>query len=178
MSNLCRFFCLAFIFFLSVSKFRTDNIINDGSIFLDLFKDLGLINDVYKNKFILSLFFTDTKSKKLLLGNNNINLSNENKIDNRFNIEDKPFRNYLIIWNKNIIIKIYNWVCLLTNSSVELFPRVRQLSCICLLQFLFKKFNHFFQTFIMIINKFNKAFIFVFNGYMPTLQTAKFDIFI
>jgi hypothetical protein len=52
------------------------------------------------------------------------------------------------------------------------------LSCICLLQFLFKKFNHFFQTFIMIINKFNKAFIFVFNGYMPTLQTAKFDIFI
>ena len=93
MSNLCRFFCLAFIFFLSVSKFRTDNIINDGSIFLDLFKDLGLINDVYKNKFILSLFFTDTKSKKLLLGNNNINLSKENKLTNSYDIEDKKLRN-------------------------------------------------------------------------------------
>ena len=79
--------------FLSVSKFRTGNIINDGSILLDLFEDLDLINDVYKNEFTLSLFFTDKKSKSLLLGNNNINLSKENKIDNRFNIEDKPIRN-------------------------------------------------------------------------------------
>jgi hypothetical protein len=58
-----------------------------------LFEDLDLISDVYKNEFILSLFFTDKKSKSLLLGNNNINLSKENKIDNRFDIEDKPFRN-------------------------------------------------------------------------------------
>jgi hypothetical protein len=92
MSNLCGFFCLAFIYFLSVSKFRTGNIINDASIFLDLFEDLDLISDVYKNEFILSLFFTDKKSKSLLLGNNNINLNKENTIDNRFNIEDKKLR--------------------------------------------------------------------------------------
>ena len=78
--------------FLSVSKYRTNNIINDASIYLDLFEDLDKINDVYKNEFVLSLFFTDTKSKTLLLGNNNINMSKDNKIDNRFNIEDKKLR--------------------------------------------------------------------------------------
>ena len=92
MSNLCGFFCLAFIYFLNVSKFRTNNIINDASIFLDLFEDLDKIDDVYKNEFILSLFFTDTKSKKLLLGNNNINLSKENKLTNSYDIEDKKLR--------------------------------------------------------------------------------------
>ena len=93
MSNLCGFFCLAFIYFLSISKYRTGNIINDASIFLDLFEDLDKIDDVYKNEFILSLFFTDTKSKKLLLGNNNINLSKENKLTNSYDIEDKKLRN-------------------------------------------------------------------------------------
>ena len=93
MSNLCGFFCLAFIYFLNVSKFRTNNIINDASIFLDLFEDLDKVDDVYKNEFILSLFFTDTKSKKLLLGNNNINLSKENKLTNSYDIEDKKIRN-------------------------------------------------------------------------------------
>jgi hypothetical protein len=92
MSNLCVFFCLSFIYFLSVSKFRTKNLIHDASIYLDLFEDLDKVNDVYKNEFVLSLFFTDTKSKKLLLGNNNINMSIDNKIDNRFNIEDKKLR--------------------------------------------------------------------------------------
>jgi hypothetical protein len=75
---------------LSVSKYRTKNIINDASIFLDLFEDLDITNDIYKNEFILSLFFTDKKSKTLLFGNNNIGMSKDNKIDNRFNIEDKP----------------------------------------------------------------------------------------
>jgi hypothetical protein len=46
MSNLCGFFCLACIYFLSISKFRTKNIINDASIFLDLFEDLDLTNDI------------------------------------------------------------------------------------------------------------------------------------
>ena len=86
------FFCLSFIYFLTVSKIRTKNIINDASIYLDLFEDLDKINDVYKNEFVLSLFFTDTKSKTLLLGNNNIGISKETKIDNRFNIEDKKLR--------------------------------------------------------------------------------------
>jgi hypothetical protein len=93
MSNLCGFFCLSFIYFLSVSKFRTKNIIHDASIYLDLFEDLDKVDDVYKNEFVLSLFFTDTKSKTLLLGNNNINMSIDNKIDNRFSIEDKKLRN-------------------------------------------------------------------------------------
>jgi hypothetical protein len=92
MSNLCGFFCLSFIYFLTVSKFRTKNIINDASIYLDLYEDLDKVDDVYKNEFVLSLFFTDTKSKTLLLGNNNINMSIDNKIDNRFNIEDKKLR--------------------------------------------------------------------------------------
>ena len=90
MSNLCGFFCLAFIYFLTVSKYRTKNIINDASMLLDLFEDLDITNDIYKNEFILSLFFTDKKSKKLLFDNNNIGMNKDNKIDNRFNIEDKP----------------------------------------------------------------------------------------
>jgi len=90
MSNLCGFFCLAFIYFLSVSKYRTKNIINDASIFLGLFEDLDLFSDIYKNEFVLSLFFTDKKSKTLLFDNNNIGMSKDNKIDNRFKIEDKP----------------------------------------------------------------------------------------
>jgi hypothetical protein len=92
MSNLCGFFCLGFIYFLTVSKQRTKNIINDTSIFLDLFEDLDKVNDVYKNEFILSLFFTDKESKKLLFENNNINLNKENKIDNTYNIEDVKLR--------------------------------------------------------------------------------------
>jgi hypothetical protein len=90
MSNLCGFFCLAFIYFLTVSKHRTENIINDASIFLGLFEDLDLVDDIYKNEFVLSLFFTDKKSKKLLYDDNNIGMNKDNKKDNRFNIEDKP----------------------------------------------------------------------------------------
>ena len=93
MSNLCGFFCLSFIYFLTVSKYRTKNIINDASIYLDLFEDLDKVDDVYKNEFVLSLFFTDTKSKTLLLANNNIGMSKENQIDNRFSIENKKLRN-------------------------------------------------------------------------------------
>jgi len=93
MSNLCGYFCLGFIYFLTVSKHRTKNIINDASIFLDLFEDLDFTNDIYKNEWILSLFFTDKKSKKLLFDNNNIGMSKDNKIDNRFDIEDKRLGN-------------------------------------------------------------------------------------
>ena len=87
-----RILLLSFKYFLSISKYRTKNIINDASIYLDLFEDLDKVDDVYKNEFVLSLFFTDTKSKTLLLANNNINMSIDNKIDNRFSIEDKQLR--------------------------------------------------------------------------------------
>ena len=92
LSNLCGFFCLGFIYFLTVSQFRTKNIINDASIYLDLFEDLDKVNDVYKNEFILSLYFTDKNSKKLLFSNNNINLHTENKITNNYDIENKKLR--------------------------------------------------------------------------------------
>ena len=84
MSNLCGFLCLSFLYFLTISKFRTKNIINDASIYLDLFEDLDKVDNVYKNEFVLSLFFTDKESKTLLLGNNNIGMSKYNKINNRF----------------------------------------------------------------------------------------------
>jgi hypothetical protein len=89
MSNLCGFFCLGLIYFVNVSKFRTGNLINDASIFLDLFEDLDKVDDVYKNEFILSLFFTQKDSKKLLFDNNNIGMSKDNKLTNKFDIEDK-----------------------------------------------------------------------------------------
>ena len=43
MSNLCGFFCLDFIHFLHKSKFRTKNILNDASIYIDLFEDLDKV---------------------------------------------------------------------------------------------------------------------------------------
>jgi hypothetical protein len=92
MSNLCGFFCLAFIYFLSVFKFTTGNTINDGSNFLDLFEDLDKVDDIYKNEFILSLFFTDKKSKSLLLGNNNVEMTKQNKLTNSYDIEDNKIR--------------------------------------------------------------------------------------
>ena len=49
-SNLCGYFCLAFIYFQAVSKQRTKITINDTAIFLNLFEDLDLVNDVYKNE--------------------------------------------------------------------------------------------------------------------------------
>jgi hypothetical protein len=55
-----------------------------------LFEDLDLVDDIYKNKCILSLFFTDKISKTLSFINNNFDMNKDNKIDNRFNIEDKP----------------------------------------------------------------------------------------
>ena len=78
---------------MTVSKQRTKNIIQDTAIFLNLFEDLDLVNDVYKNEFILSLFYTSKDTKKLLFANNNIGMSKDNKIDNRFDIEDKQLRN-------------------------------------------------------------------------------------
>ena len=67
MSNLCGFFCLAFIYFLTVSKYRTKNIINDASIFLDLFEDLDVTNDIYKNEFIYLYSLLIRKVKKYCL---------------------------------------------------------------------------------------------------------------
>ena len=44
-----------------------------------------------KNEFILSLFFTYKKSKSLLLGNNNVGMTKQNKLTNSYDIEDKKY---------------------------------------------------------------------------------------
>ena len=93
MSNLCGFFCLAFIYFLTVYKKRTGNIITDSGLFIDLFEDLDKVDDIYKNEFIVSLFFTDKNTGKMLLDKNNVGISPGNKLSKDFNIEDKPLRN-------------------------------------------------------------------------------------
>lgn len=92
MSNLCGFFCLAFIYFLKKSKQRTKQLYKDTSIFLELFEDLDKVTDIYKNEFMLSLFFTDKESKRLLLEGNNIGLTETNKLPKNFDIENKPLR--------------------------------------------------------------------------------------
>jgi hypothetical protein len=53
---------------------------------------LDKTNDIKKKEFIWSLFFTNKESKTLLLGNNNIGMRKNNKIDNRFSIENKKLR--------------------------------------------------------------------------------------
>ena len=96
MSNLYGFVCLGFIYFLNVSKFRTKNIIYDASIYVDLFEDLDKVNDIFKNEYVLSLFFTDKESKELLFKNNNIGMNEENIIDDKFNIENKKIKKNII----------------------------------------------------------------------------------
>jgi hypothetical protein len=58
------FFSPGFIYFLHVSKFTTKNIIHYASIYIDLFEKLDIVNYVYKIEHVLSLFFTDAKSKE------------------------------------------------------------------------------------------------------------------
>jgi hypothetical protein len=92
MSNLCGLTCHGFIYFLNVSKFRTKNIIYDASNYIDLFEVLDKVNDVYKNEYIFSLFFTDKESKTLLFKNDKKAMNKGNKIDNTFDIENKLLR--------------------------------------------------------------------------------------
>jgi hypothetical protein len=66
--------------------------IYDASIFIDLFEDLDNVNDFFKNEYVLSFFVTDKKIKELLFKNNNIGMNKENKIDYKFNIENKKIR--------------------------------------------------------------------------------------
>lgn len=57
MSDVCGFYCLAFLYFVSVSQYRTGNLYQDGETFIDLFEDLNKSNDWKKNEWILSQFF-------------------------------------------------------------------------------------------------------------------------
>jgi len=67
MADCCGFFCLAFLYFVSVSPIgRTGNLYQDGETFIDLFEDLNKSNDWKKNEWILSQFFQakDEKHRK------------------------------------------------------------------------------------------------------------------
>jgi hypothetical protein len=64
MADCCGFYALAFIYFVSVSHFRTGNLYQDGETFIDLFDDLNKSTDWKKNEWILSQFF-QAKDPKL-----------------------------------------------------------------------------------------------------------------
>ena len=57
MDSVCGFYCLAFCFFVSKSKFRTGNIYQDTETFLELFNDLNVSHDFKQNEFVLQCFF-------------------------------------------------------------------------------------------------------------------------
>jgi len=57
MSDVCGFYCLAFLYFISVSHYRTGNLYQDAETFIDLFDDLNKSNDWKKNEWILQQFF-------------------------------------------------------------------------------------------------------------------------
>ena len=57
MSDVCGFYCLAFLYFVSVSHYRTGNLYQDAETFIDLFDDLNKSNDWKKNEWILQQFF-------------------------------------------------------------------------------------------------------------------------
>lgn len=92
LSDICGFFSMAFIYFLNVYKQRTGDIFTDASIFLDLFEDLDKVDDIKKNEFILSMFFTNAKTGEMLFGHNNVDITEDNHIKDSFDIEDKLLR--------------------------------------------------------------------------------------
>jgi len=63
LDSVCGFFCLAFCFFVSKSRFRTGNIYQDTETFLELFKDLNVSHDFKQNEWVLQQFF-NTGDKK------------------------------------------------------------------------------------------------------------------
>ena len=57
MNNACGWYCLAFGHFINASKFRSNNLLNDASSFLEMFEDLNKSVDFKKNEYILKHFF-------------------------------------------------------------------------------------------------------------------------
>jgi hypothetical protein len=64
MADCCGFYALAFLYFVSVSNFRSGHLYQDGETFLDLFDDLNVSKDFKKNEWVLSQFF-QAKDPKL-----------------------------------------------------------------------------------------------------------------
>ena len=58
MDSVCGFYCCAFGFFVSKSKYRTGNIYHDTETFLELFNDLNKSHDFKQNEWVLQQFFS------------------------------------------------------------------------------------------------------------------------
>lgn len=91
MSDLCGFFCLAFAYYIFAYKKRRNDLVFDSVVFIDLFEDLDKVDDIYKNEYILSLFFTNKDTKEMLLHNNNV-ITKENQLNPNYDIENSPLR--------------------------------------------------------------------------------------
>ncbi len=63
MNNACGFYCLAMGHFINASQYRTGNIYNDVSNFLDFFDDLNTEVDFKKNEYILKHFFRSSEKE-------------------------------------------------------------------------------------------------------------------
>ena len=57
MNNACGFYCLALGHWLNASQFRTKDLYEDVSNFIDMFEDLNKSVDFKKNEYILKHFF-------------------------------------------------------------------------------------------------------------------------
>jgi hypothetical protein len=84
-SDLCGYFAVAFIYFLTKHPSRTTNINKNTNIFINVFEDLNKVQSV-KNEYILALFFK--KRNKTILFNKNNTISRDNHLDNDFKIEN------------------------------------------------------------------------------------------
>ena len=63
MNNACGFYCLALGHFINASEYRSGDIYQDVSDFLDLFDDLNQSIDFKKNEYILKHFFRSKDTK-------------------------------------------------------------------------------------------------------------------
>ena len=60
LSDICGWFCLAFLYMLTSFPHRTGDPYVDGSNFLDVFDDMNKVVDMHKNEWTLKHFFQDT----------------------------------------------------------------------------------------------------------------------
>ena len=86
-SDLCGYFCVGFIYFVTRHSKRTKKLIKDTSIFLGLFEDLHKVKS-NKNEYILSMFFKGD-NKSILENNNNVF---KKALSNSFQIEKVDLR--------------------------------------------------------------------------------------
>ena len=86
-SDLCGYFCVGYIYFVTRHPKRTKKLIKDTSIFLGLFEDLHKVKS-NKNEYILSMFFKGD-NKSILENNNNVF---KKALSNSFQIEKNDLK--------------------------------------------------------------------------------------